>query len=143
MVKTCIRCQTPKPSGEFYRHDRMRGGLLTVCKECVRARVKAYYRRTHEARLDYEHVRTRRPRDRKRRLESQRKYRARHHEKVIARSKLGYAIRKGHIKRGPCAVCGSKKTEGHHWDYSKPYDVIWLCFTHHRAFEGRLIEGAA
>lgn len=35
------------------------------------------------------------------------------------------------IKRRPCAVCGSSETAGHHFDYSRVLDVIWLCQSHH------------
>jgi len=33
-----------------------------------------------------------------------------------------------------CQHCGNipKKLHGHHEDYSKPFDVIWLCFSCHR-----------
>ena len=41
--------------------------------------------------------------------------------------------RKNHsIISQPCIICHSDKTEGHHTDYRKPLEVVWLCKTHHR-----------
>ena len=50
--------------------------------------------------------------------------------KIRARDLLRSAVRWGRIERQPCEVCGMK-AEGHHHDYSKPYDVRWLCRKHH------------
>jgi hypothetical protein len=58
-------------------------------------------------------------------------YRARHKEKVKARSALGQAIQRGEIKRGACEKCSEPKAEAHHDDYSRPLDVRWLCVRHH------------
>lgn len=44
---------------------------------------------------------------------------------------VGNAIRDGRIKMGPCQICGAKKVEAHHFDYSKKDKVIWLCTQHH------------
>ncbi len=52
-------------------------------------------------------------------------------EKSKARMLLAHAIRDGCIKREPCEICGDIKSEGHHDDYSKPLDVVWLCRKHH------------
>ena len=42
------------------------------------------------------------------------------------------AIKAGRLVRGPCAVCGvAERTEGHHPDYDKPLEVVWLCNKHH------------
>jgi len=49
-----------------------------------------------------------------------------------ARRHLNHAVRDGVVKRQPCEVCGELKSEAHHSDYSKPLEVRWLCFYHHR-----------
>jgi len=41
------------------------------------------------------------------------------------------AVRNKVIFKTPCEVCGCAKVEGHHVDYSKPLQVIWLCRKHH------------
>lgn len=52
-----------------------------------------------------------------------------------------YALRQGKLESGPCAVCGcTKNIDGHHTDYTKPLDVVWLCKTHHREEHKRLRE---
>lgn len=53
-------------------------------------------------------------------------------EKNAARAKVYRAIRSGELISQPCEVCGATKNiEAHHWDYSKPLDVQWLCREHH------------
>jgi len=47
------------------------------------------------------------------------------------RGLLNRAALAGRIVRGPCQVCGDPKSQGHHEDYDKPLDVIWLCAKHH------------
>jgi hypothetical protein len=58
-----------------------------------------------------------------------------HKDEYQARRKLAYAIQSCKIIRpNICQICGNsnKKIHGHHYDYSKPYDVIWVCCTCHR-----------
>lgn len=48
---------------------------------------------------------------------------------------LRNAIRRGDVvKPNTCSKCGEKpsRIEGHHEDYSKPFDVVWLCPPCHR-----------
>ena len=40
-------------------------------------------------------------------------------------------IKKGYIKKEPCAVCRNELVHAHHLDYSKPLDIMWLCREHH------------
>jgi hypothetical protein len=44
---------------------------------------------------------------------------------------LNAAVRKGILIREPCVKCGGYG-QGHHEDYSKPLEVIWLCSLHHK-----------
>jgi hypothetical protein len=53
-------------------------------------------------------------------------------ERQNARIKLGNALRSGLLKKLPCLCCGESKVHGHHADYSRPLDVVWLCAKHHR-----------
>jgi hypothetical protein len=59
---------------------------------------------------------------------------ARHPDRHMARTTFGNAVRDGRVIPWPvCAVpdcCG--KPQGHHPDYSRPLDVVWLCGKHHR-----------
>lgn len=59
-------------------------------------------------------------------------WRARNPEKYDAQQKLQAAVRHGRITRQPCEACGQEPAHGHHEDYSKPLDVVWLCAAHHR-----------
>lgn len=40
-------------------------------------------------------------------------------------------IWKGNLKRQPCEVCGTPDAHAHHEDYSRRFDVKWLCPKHH------------
>lgn len=51
--------------------------------------------------------------------------------KTKVRDQLTYAVKIGKIKRLPCEICGEVKSQSHHPDYSKPFEVVWLCAKHH------------
>jgi len=51
--------------------------------------------------------------------------------KCAAKRRLDRAVKSGKVLKSPCAICGAEKSEGHHIDYSRPLDVIWLCRAHH------------
>jgi hypothetical protein len=52
-------------------------------------------------------------------------------QKQAAYSEVALARREGRLVSGPCEVCGSLKTVGHHDDYTKPLEIRWLCSRHH------------
>jgi hypothetical protein len=66
----------------------------------------------------------------KRMRDASQRYREKFAEKHRIRARVNDAIRYGKMtKPSSCSNCGTKKAriEGHHEDYSKPLEVIWLC----------------
>ena len=51
--------------------------------------------------------------------------------KSNVRSKTRLLVKKGIIKKKPCLVCGSKKSQAHHYSYEDIYNVEWFCPVHH------------
>lgn len=70
----------------------------------------------------------------------QKKRRLTHKGKIKAVHAIGNAIRDGRIIRKPCEICGEIKSQAHHTDYRKYYDVKWLCFKHHRQAHKQLLK---
>ena len=72
-----------------------------------------------------------------------RDYRARFPEAYAARTAVGNAVRDGKLQKEPCLFCGTAKVHGHHRDYSKPLEVIWLCARCHNRLHANFPETAA
>jgi hypothetical protein len=62
-------------------------------------------------------------------LETTRKYEKENPEKISAQRKVRKAVQFGRLIRSEtCQICNKiSKTHGHHEDYSKPLEVIWMC----------------
>ena len=62
-----------------------------------------------------------------------RKYRNSRKEKQTCMNKVQWAIESGKlVKPSLCECCNSKrKLEGHHRDYNKPLEIMWLCYPCH------------
>lgn len=132
-LKTCFKCGKTLPLDDFYRHAKMKDGHLNKCKACTRKDNKEnrynhidYYR-------NYDSMRQKTERRKSWKITYQRIVRKTHPEKYHCRQIFGKALKKGLVIKQPCEICGLlENIEGHHEDYSKPLDVIWLCFKHHR-----------
>lgn len=55
------------------------------------------------------------------------KYRKNNSVKDRCREKTKRAIYSGKLVRKPCERCGAEYAHGHHPDYSKPLEIVWLC----------------
>lgn len=131
-TKICFKCERELPLSQFYRHPKMADGRLGKCKECTRVDVSENRAERREQYSKYERRRQLDPERRAKKAEYQLRHRRENPDRLRARNMVNYHVRKGNITRKPCELCGSKKSQAHHEDYSKPLDVRWLCFKHHR-----------
>jgi hypothetical protein len=127
--KTCSRCNEIKPITLFHQTYRGVGGKNSVCKECR----NIHKRLNHNPEKHSEYMK-----------ESREIYK----ERYNARNIINNALRAGLIEKPTvCEICGKESShiEGHHVDYSKPYEVHWLCkechsFVHSQAFHNPHIK---
>jgi formylmethanofuran dehydrogenase subunit E len=154
--KRCFKCGETKPLDQFYRHNQMADGHLSKCKDCTKADVIAHRERNLEKVKAYDRQRSNLPHRVAARRAYQKTDRFRdatrkakavwentNPHKRLAVNSVNNAIRTGKIKKpDACSRCGETacRIEGHHPDYSKPLDVIWLCETCHKLEHKRLRE---
>ena len=134
-MKVCSRCKAEKDDSCFREDRRTRTGLSSYCKPCCsehhyewleknRTKVnsqslKSYYKRRSE--IEAQGIKW--------------KYTPNDKKKQHSRIKFFRAVKSGKIiKPSNCEECGgTDNIEGHHEDYSKPLEVMWLCRKCHRA----------
>ena len=138
-MKKCSKCGLEKGAGQFYTRP-----ATSKCKECYTADVRANYAKNRAKYARYERQRFQTPERKKMLRGYQKNRRLLHPDKAKAWQAVSYAVRNGHLKRQPCEVCGTtEKVQAHHDDYSKPLDVRWLCFKHHREIaHGQVVTAA-
>jgi hypothetical protein len=144
-MKQCFKCKAVLPKRFFYRHKMMGDGRLGKCKECTKTDVKLNRLQHIDHYIEFERKRwldpVRKSKDDVRksskayRLQRKRSRAEKRNPmeqlKDTARRKAAEAIARGELVRQPCRKCGAFPTHGHHPDYSRPLDVIWLCPTCH------------
>jgi len=143
-MKICHKCKEEKGTDKFHKNKHASDGLNFWCKECrslcAKDQIKSEARRERVRKhMDEPGVRHRynvrnlryRHNDPKKYAQRVKEYSERNPEKVEARRLLRNAIRRGEVKRTVCCVCSHPKVDAHHEDYSRPYDVLWLCKIHH------------
>ena len=75
--------------------------------------------------------------------EYMRNYRENNMEKILAQAKVKYHVDNENIVRPDnCSICKSSdyRIEAHHFEYSKPLDVLWVCQKCHLALHQRINE---
>jgi hypothetical protein len=112
----------------------MADGHLGKCKECTKADShKRFASKLMEPEWAIKERKRQREKEEKRRVLGLVKPPSikRQPKKNKANEIMGNAVRSGKLIKLPCQVCGNQRTQGHHEDYSKPLDVVWLCTRHH------------
>lgn len=148
-MKQCFKCHQEKPLRDYYKHPQMKDGHLNKCKDCTKSDVSAHRLENlaqirakdrirgitdaHRAKVR-ENYRKRisTAKGKKRELSRKKAWNEKNAEKRAAHIILGNALRDGRVVKSPCVRCGSiKNVHGHHEDYGKPLEVMWLCQKHH------------
>ncbi len=146
----CKTCNRTDRDVSFY------ASIATYCKEHWKERVRLNRQKNSEYYKEFDRQRANYPRRiaarkayaktaayKRSHSKSSRRYHAEAPIKKQAHTAISSAIRDGTLKRQPCHVCGAKKVEAHHPDYTKPLDVLWLCKRHHedQDMQDRIISG--
>jgi hypothetical protein len=132
-MKTCSKCGTEKPLGEFSpRHDGKWGGYYPACKQCRRDATRSYREAdkpgTHAKARAY--ARTLYRRSASAFKERVARWKQENPARRAAQLRLKKAVSLGRIlKPVACSRCGdaNRRIEAHHEDYRRPLDVAWLC----------------
>lgn len=127
MMKICGVCGA-QPPVEPYK------GVPTRCGSCHREAMKRLRRENPDRFTERERARYVGER-REKILEAAKARRATPGAKRDAQTAVGNAVRDGRlIKPDACSRCSRAgiRLEGHHDDYSKPIEVVWLCVRCHR-----------
>jgi hypothetical protein len=115
----------------------MADGHVNKCKDCNKRDVIENRKSKVDYYREYDRVRGNRQS-----ADNTRRYREENPKKYSAHCRVGSAIKTGRLVPAPCEVCGSTEVHGHHTDYDKPLDVMWLCSEHHVAWHAEHGEGA-
>lgn len=154
-TKLCCNCDIDKPLEDFNRHKKKPDGRQTFCRECQKAeyrgnkerhtqRAREWTERNREKRYGYakkwkqanpEAVAKINRRYRERNPEMGKKHERLYYKRHPGREKANRAVRKAIqtgrlVKPSCCQRCAQSKKpselDGHHSDYSKPLEVVWL-----------------
>jgi len=146
MKRLCKKCSLLLPLEEFYPLDKTNTRQFYKCIKCYNAAVKIYrdsILRSNPEWCERTRARARTNHHRRKLLgkitlnnkislqRATKRWAQNHPDKKKAHRKVNKAIARGELLRSWCEVCGAGNTHAHHEDYSKPFDVIWLCPKHH------------
>lgn len=130
--KECFKCKTVKPLDEFYKHAMMADGHVNKCKLCNKKDVTDNRNNNLERFREYDRVRGKNADRIKATTEITRAWREEDKRRSKAHSAVARAIKLGLLIREICMRCAEPKTVGHHEDYDKPLEVMWLCQPCHK-----------
>ena len=129
ITKVCPNCKQEKHKKEFgTRLNRKYLMLNSWCKECYKIGNRS------EKRKEYNH---RWKRENNYGKEGLPRIKRNAKQRVIG------AVKSGRLEKEPCLICGDFIVHGHHENYEKPLDVLWLCPKHHRIRHKAIRSGYA
>lgn len=148
MTKRCTACLVVKELDEFHNEKSKKDGRKNICKDCINKQTKEYrnknkkrvlsnakkYRVNNKEKIKEYKIKN--PEKHRGSVEKankrSRRWEVGNKEKKRAHDAVARAIKSGKLLRQPCSVCSRTcDVEGHHEDYTKVLEVVWLCPQHH------------
>lgn len=142
MKKICLKCKKKLLLNCFYKCVDY---YSSYCKDCHRKIIKInLYKKygTYNVRktpyviklrlIDKEYQKEKRTLNTGLKSKENQIYCKKYPERRRACNQLNNAIKIRKIIKEKCRDCKRKDTHGHHLDYDKPLEVIWLCPIHHK-----------
>lgn len=146
-TKKCTMCLEQKGLDQFHKRSKSRDGLCFKCKDCDRRvgieryamlissdplyNSKRWFanRDSNRAKARLKYVKNKEKND-----AYSKEYYEKNKHKTHARSLVRTALYRGDlVRKSICEVCKIKPArEGHHPDYTKPLEVMWLCNSCHK-----------
>ena len=126
-MKLCRTCNTEKEESFFHVRKASKDGLSPRCKDCCKIYDKSRANLPHRVKARAEYAKTERGKEAGRRAKNA--WIERNEIKRGAHHIVNNAIRSGKmVKPDNCEKCeATGKIHGHHCDYAKPLEVMWLC----------------
>ena len=140
-MKICIKCKKAKPLSGFYKHPQMKDGRLNKCKECSREDSTNHRNDNIDKIRGYDRERGKLSHRSKFSTKTTQRIRKQFPHIYKAQTIVNNTVRSGElVKPDICSACDKKgrQIEGHHDDYSKPLDIIWLCSACHKQLHREL-----
>ncbi len=157
LKKKCNTCKETKSIKFFYAQKTGGLGRASSCKECRKQYQKIYNQGNKEKRSEYDKIYRKKNPDKLRenderfrennpdywkeyytqnteiRLACNKRYLKKNPERAVLYRVYQTALKKGDLVRpDQCTICGSNgQIHGHHFDYSEPLKVTWVCHPCH------------
>lgn len=130
VMRKCSNCKRElELTQNFYKDKSHSKNHVYRCKDCQV--IMRFRNQTHRIKWNHEH--------RESLNKAVANYMLRNPEKKKAWSIWRRAVSSGKIVKQACVICADPIAQGHHKDYSKPLEVVWLCRRHHKdAHAGRI-----
>lgn len=129
MKRICWLCGQEKLLNDFPRDKNRLEGRAYRCKTCDREAKRLKNHLPEEKERSKRYQKSERGAE-NRRLRQRRDYWVNRH-KYTAKRMVEALVNSGDMIKQPCEKCGEVKVVGHHPDYAKPLEVVWLCQKHH------------
>ena len=132
--KQCFKCKKWQDLDDFYKHPQMKDGHLGKCKQCTKDDVTENRTANLERIRAYDRERGKLPHRIVAQVARTKIFRKMNPMAYAAHIIVGNAVRSGKLKKPrKCSECNRKGMIcGHHEDYYKPLDVIWVCQVCHK-----------